>query len=253
MTRRQGQAADIAGAEAAHDFIRDIVRADLESGRVKGVVTRFPPEPNGYLHIGHAKAICLNFGVAGRIRRPLQPALRRHQPDQGGAGTGRRHRARCALARLRLGHGSPPRLRLFRTTHGWAEDLIRAGKAYVDDQSQEEICVNSRHADRAGQNSPFRGRTAEENLDLFARMRAGDQRHASWVLRQDRHEFLATSTCAIRCSTASCTPPIRAPGRDLEDLSKLRFRAWSVRRHRRCFRIRCARSNWRITGRCTTG
>ena len=92
--------AEPAATEAGRDFIRDIVQADLDAGRHKPIVTRFPPEPNGYLHIGHAKSICLNFGVARGIRRPLPPALRRHQSDQGRAGIYRRDRARRALARL---------------------------------------------------------------------------------------------------------------------------------------------------------
>ncbi len=87
-------------AEAGRDFIRDIVQADLSSKKHSRIVTRFPPEPNGYLHIGHAKSIALNFGIAQEFAGKLPSALRRHQPDQGRAGIYRFHPGRRALARL---------------------------------------------------------------------------------------------------------------------------------------------------------
>jgi glutaminyl-tRNA synthetase len=103
------------------------------------LVTRFPPEPNGYLHIGHAKSICLNFGLAG-VRRRLQPALRRHQPgDQRGHGVRRVHPAGRALAGLRLGGQLFFASDYFEQLYQWAEQLIRDGKAYVDSLNEEEI------------------------------------------------------------------------------------------------------------------
>ena len=87
-------------AEAGRDFIRDIVQADLSSNKHSRIVTRFPPEPNGYLHIGHAKSIALNFGIAQEFGWQVPSALRRHQPDQGRAGIYQFHPGRRALARL---------------------------------------------------------------------------------------------------------------------------------------------------------
>ena len=90
-----------------NDFIRQIVREDLASGKHAAIKTRFPPEPNGYLHIGHAKAICLDFGIAARVRRRVQPALRRHQPGQGRPRVRRGDPGRRALARLRVARPAP--------------------------------------------------------------------------------------------------------------------------------------------------
>ena len=147
------------------------------------MVTRFPPEPNGYLHIGHAKSICLNFGIAEEFGGPLPSALRRHQSGQGRAGVHRRHRARRALARLRLGQDLYHASDYFDRLYEWAELLIQAGKAYVDDQSPETMRVNRGTLTEPGKNSPFRDRTVDENLDLFRRMKAGEFDNGARVLR----------------------------------------------------------------------
>src|SRR5262249_46830008 len=117
------------------------------------------------------------------VRRPLPPALRRHQSDERGAGIYRRHRARRALARLRLGNTSLHASDYFEQLYEWAEHLIRSGKAYVDDQSQEEMRIARGTLTEPGRNSPWRDRTIEENLDLFRRMRAGEFPNGARVLR----------------------------------------------------------------------
>ena len=170
-------------AEAGRDFIRDIVADDLEAGRVKEIVTRFPPEPNGYLHIGHAKSICLNFGVAQEFRGRCHLRFDDTNPAK------EEQEYIDAIERdvrwlgfdwgKHLYHASD----YFERLYGWAEDLIRAGKAYVDDQTHEQIRVNRGTLTEPGKNSPFRDRPVEENLDLFARMRAGEFENGKRVLR----------------------------------------------------------------------
>jgi glutaminyl-tRNA synthetase len=169
--------------EAGQDFIRDIVRADLESGRRKSVVTRFPPEPNGYLHIGHAKSICLNFGIADEFGGHCNLRYDDTNP------TKESQEYIDAIERdvhwlgydwgQNLFHASD----YFEQLYAWAEDLIRAGKAYVDDQTQDEMRATRGTLTEAGKNSPFRDRSVEENLDLFRRMRGGEFPNGARVLR----------------------------------------------------------------------
>ena len=174
---------DVETDDAPIDFIRTIVREDLESGKHDSIVTRFPPEPNGYLHIGHAKSICLNFGIA---------------EDFGG---------RC---HLRFDDTNPAKEEIeyidaikedvrwlgfdwgehlyfasdnFEKLYSWAEHLIKDGKAYVDDLSADEIREYRGTLTEPGKPSPYRDRTPDENLDLFGRMRAGEFEDGSHVLR----------------------------------------------------------------------
>jgi glutaminyl-tRNA synthetase len=170
-------------ATPGRDFIRDIMDADLAAGRNTEVVTRFPPEPNGYLHIGHAKAICLNFGVAqeygGRCHlrfddtnpvKEEQEYIDAMQRDVRWLGFDwGRH----------LYHASD----YFEQLYDWAEHLIRAGKAYVDDLSAEEMRAMRGSLTEPGHNSPYRVRPVAENLDLFRRMRAGEFPNGARVLR----------------------------------------------------------------------
>ena len=170
-------------AEAGRDFIRDIVQADLDAGRVTGVVTRFPPEPNGYLHIGHAKSICLNFGVAEEFGGHCNLRFDDTNPAK------EEQEYIDAIKRdvnwlgfdwgENLYHASD----YFEQLYDWAEELIRAGLAYVDDQTPEQIRENRGTLTEPGKNSPYRDRGAEENLDLFRRMRAGEFPNGARVLR----------------------------------------------------------------------
>ena len=172
-----------APAEAGRDFIRDIVKADIDAGRVKEVVTRFPPEPNGYLHIGHAKSICLNFGIAqefgGRCHLRFDDTNPVKEEQEYIDAIERDVRWLGFEWGKHLYHASD----YFERLYGWAEDLIRAGKAYVDDQTHEQIRVNRGTLTEPGKNSPFRERTVDENLDLFRRMRAGEFPNGARVLR----------------------------------------------------------------------
>ena len=175
--------ADAGVAEAARDFIRDIVKADLDSGRVKGVVTRFPPEPNGYLHIGHAKSICLNFGVAqefgGRCHLRFDDTNPTREEQEYIDAIERDVRWLGFDWGKNLYHASD----YFEQLYSWAEDLIRAGKAYVDDQNPHDMRTNRGTLTEPGKNSPFRDRSVDENLDLFRRMRAGEFPNGARVLR----------------------------------------------------------------------
>ncbi|MDP6875437.1 MAG: glutamine--tRNA ligase/YqeY domain fusion protein [Alphaproteobacteria bacterium] len=165
------------------DFIRDIVRADLQAGRHQGVVTRFPPEPNGYLHIGHAKSICLNFGIAeefgGRCHlrfddtnptREEQEFIEAIQTDVRWLGFDWGEHLHFASD-------------YFEQLYQWAEGLIEAGKAYVDDLPVDEMRAYRGSLTEAGRNSPYRDRAVAENLDLFRRMRAGEFPDGARVLR----------------------------------------------------------------------
>jgi glutaminyl-tRNA synthetase len=168
---------------AGQDFIRDIVSADLAAGRVKSIVTRFPPEPNGYLHIGHAKSICLNFGVAQEFGGHC--SLRYDDTNP----TKEAQEYIDAIERdvrwlgfdwgKHLYHASD----YFEQLYEWAEHLIRAGKAFVDDQTQEELRLTRGTLTEAGTESPYRNRPVEESLDLFRRMRAGEFPNGARVLR----------------------------------------------------------------------
>ncbi|HEV3397407.1 MAG TPA: glutamate--tRNA ligase family protein, partial [Xanthobacteraceae bacterium] len=170
-------------AEAGRDFIRDIVAADVAAKRVAEVVTRFPPEPNGYLHIGHAKSIGLNFGVAqefgGRCHLRFDDTNPTKEEQEYIDAIDRDVRWLGFDWNGHLYHASD----YFEQLYAWAEHLIRAGKAYVDDQSQDEIRAMRGTLTEPGRNSPFRERMTEENLDLFRRMRAGEFPNGARVLR----------------------------------------------------------------------
>jgi glutaminyl-tRNA synthetase len=176
-------AAEALVADAGRDFIRDIITADVAAKRVAAVVTRFPPEPNGYLHIGHAKSIGLNFGVAqefgGRCHLRFDDTNPTKEEQEYIDAIERDVRWLGYDWNKHLYHASD----YFEQLYEWAEHLIRASKAYVDDQSQAEIRAARGTLIEPGRNSPFRERGVEENLDLFRRMRAGEFPNGARVLR----------------------------------------------------------------------
>jgi glutaminyl-tRNA synthetase len=175
--------AGTAAGEVGRDFIRDIIQADLAAKRHSTVVTRFPPEPNGYLHIGHAKAICLNFGVAqefgGRCHLRFDDTNPTKEEQEYIDAIEHDVRWLGFDWGTNLFHASD----YFEQLYEWAESLIRSGKAYVDDQSQDEMRARRGTLTEPGQNSPWRDRSMEENLDLFRRMRAGEFPNGARVLR----------------------------------------------------------------------
>ena len=182
-TMAEGKVSNAANAAAGSDFIRDIVRGDLQAGRYDAVVTRFPPEPNGYLHIGHAKSIGLNFGIAqefgGRCHLRFDDTNPTKEEQEYIDAIERDVRWLGFDWGKHLYHASD----YFEQLYEWAEYLIRAGKAYVDDQSPDEIRASRGTLTAPGRNSPWRERGVEENLDLFRRMRAGEFPNGARVLR----------------------------------------------------------------------
>ena len=169
--------------EESSDFIRHRIRQDLSEGVTDTVVTRFPPEPNGYLTIGHAKSICLNFGVAeefgGRTflrfddTNPLKESEEFVEAIQ----------RDVAWLGFSWGDAATFASDYFEALYGFAEQLVERGKAYVDSQSAEKIAATRGTFTTPGTESPYRGRAVAENLDLFRRMRAGEFPDGAHVLR----------------------------------------------------------------------
>ncbi len=165
------------------DFIREIVAADVAAGRHAEVVTRFPPEPNGYLHVGHAKAIALSFGIASEFGGHCNLRFDDTNPVKE-----EQEYIDSIEADIRwLGYDWGDHLHFasdyFEQLYEWAEVLVRDGKAYVDDLSADEIREHRGTLTEPGRNSPFRDRGMGENLDLFGRMRAGEFENGARVLR----------------------------------------------------------------------
>ena len=170
-------------AEAGRDFIRDIVQADLDAKKLSQIVTRFPPEPNGYLHIGHAKSIGLNFGIAQEFGGHCNLRFDDTNPTKEEQEFIDSIQADVKWLGYDWGKNLFFASDYFEKLYGWAEGLILAGLAYVDDQSQEEIRLARGTLTEPGKNSPFRDRSLEENLDLFRRMKAGEFPNGARVLR----------------------------------------------------------------------
>jgi len=169
--------------EAPSDFVRSIIRDDIAAGRTEEAVTRFPPEPNGYLHIGHAKSIVLNFGVAEEFGGRCHLRFDDTNPVKEET-----EFIDSIQADVRwLGYDWDTHLHFasdhFERLYEWAEHLAREGKAYVDDSTAEEIRAMRGTLTEPGRESPYRDRPAEENLDLLRRMRAGEFEEGARVLR----------------------------------------------------------------------
>ncbi len=169
--------------EAGKDFIRDIVEGDFAAGRHKTVVTRFPPEPNGYLHIGHAKAICLNFGLAQEYGGRCHLRMDDTNPTREEQAYIDAIKADVQWLGFDWGEHFYHASDYFDQLYAWAESLIVSGKAYVDDQNQDDMRAARGTLTEAGRNSPFRDRSVPENLDLFRRMKAGEFPNGARVLR----------------------------------------------------------------------
>jgi glutaminyl-tRNA synthetase len=170
-------------AGGGQDFIRSIVADDLKHGRHREIVTRFPPEPNGYLHIGHAKSIALNFGIAAETGGRCHLRFDDTNPE-----TEDIRYVESIIDTVRwLGFDWGEHLYYasdyFERMYHFAEHLIHGGKAYVDSQTEEEIRERRGTVTEPGVPSPFRDRSPEENLDLFRRMRAGEFPDGAHVLR----------------------------------------------------------------------
>ncbi len=170
--------------ESSNHFIQNIIEEDLSAGKYQGRVhTRFPPEPNGYLHIGHAKSICLNFGLASQYSGKCNLRFDDTNPSREGE-----EYVQAIMKDVRwLGFDWEDRLFYasdnFDQLYDYAIQLIEKGKAYVDDLNPEQIREYRGTLSEPGQNSPYRDRVVEENLDLFNKMRAGEFAEGDRVLR----------------------------------------------------------------------
>ena len=169
--------------EITTNYIREIVADDVASGRTQGVVTRFPPEPNGHLHLGHAKSICLNFGLAEAFGGQCHLRFDDTNPTKEEQAFIDAIEADVRWLGFDWGAHVYHASDYFEQLYDWAVHLIGAGKAYVDDLSADEIREWRGTLTEPGRNSPHRDRPVDENLDLFARMRAGEFADGARVLR----------------------------------------------------------------------
>ena len=166
------------------NFVRDIIDADLASGRYRDSVhTRFPPEPNGYLHIGHAKSICLNFGIARDYKGPCNLRFDDTNPVKEEAEYVDSIKEDVRWLGFKWHDRELYASDYFEKLYGCAVELIKKGRAFVDDQSADMIRQSRGTLTEPGRESPFRNRTPEENLALFQRMRGGEFADGSRVLR----------------------------------------------------------------------
>ncbi|MCQ2144963.1 MAG: glutamine--tRNA ligase, partial [Bacteroidales bacterium] len=164
------------------NFLEEIIEEDLASGKYESILTRFPPEPNGYLHLGHAKSLCINFGLAQKYNGKTNLRYDDTNPTKEDTEyvdaikedikwLGFQWEKECYASDY------------FEQLYQWAEQMIMNGQAYVDDQNQEEMRENRGTVETPGKNSPYRDRTPEENLKLFREMREGKYADGEKVLR----------------------------------------------------------------------
>ena len=165
------------------DFIRELIDEDLSSGKHDGTVTRFPPEPNGYLHIGHAKSICLNFGIADEYGGRCHLRFDDTNPTKEDVEYVDSIKEDIKWLGFDWGDHIYFASDYFEKLHEWAIHLIEEGKAYVDDQNAEEIRKGRGDLQNPGVDSPYRDRLVEENIDLFRRMKEGEFGDGEKVLR----------------------------------------------------------------------
>lgn len=166
-----------------HDFIREKIRADLSAGLHDQVVTRFPPEPNGFLHIGHAKSICLNFGIANEFSGQCNLRFDDTNPAKEDQAYIDAIMEDVRWLGFEWGDNLHYTSDYFEQLYDWASLLIREGLAYVDDLSGEEMREYRGTLTEPGRDSPWRDRSVDENLDLFSRMRAGEFADGAKALR----------------------------------------------------------------------
>ncbi|HEX9801774.1 MAG TPA: glutamate--tRNA ligase family protein, partial [Gammaproteobacteria bacterium] len=166
------------------NFIRNIISEDLKAGKNDGqVATRFPPEPNGYLHIGHAKSICLNFGLAAEFGGRCHLRMDDTNPEKESVEYAEAIQEAVRWLGFDWGNHLYYASDYYERLYQFALELIRMGKAYVDSLRAEEVRAYRGTLTEPGRESPFRGRSVEENLDLFARMRAGEFEDGAHTLR----------------------------------------------------------------------
>ncbi len=237
---------------ADNHFIRTLIEEDLKSGKHEAIQTRFPPEPNGYLHIGHAKSICLNFGLAyifdGLCNLRFDDTNPEKENDE------YVNSIKEDVEWLGFHWAGEPRFasNYFDQLYDYAVGLIKDGKAYVDDLTPEEMREYRGTLTEAGKNSPYRDRSIEENLDLFTRMKNGEFPDGSKTLRlkidmasgninmrdpviyrirRAHHHNTGDNGASTRCTTTRIAFPMPS----------------------KASRIPCARSSLKPTARCTTG
>ncbi len=169
-------------AHDASNFIRDMIAADIKSGKTRQVITRFPPEPNGYLHIGHAKSICLNFGVARDFGGYCNLRFDDTNPEKESVEYVKAIRRDVEWLGFKW-HSNPFASDYFDQLYAYAVDLIKQDDAYVDSQSADEIRRNRGTLKEPGVNSPYRERSPQENLQYFEDMKAGKYADSEHVLR----------------------------------------------------------------------